>query len=361
MIPLRILHVLDPAVAASVRAGPSSLLPWLTAQGHAVAVVALGTVASDPFTCLGRYTGWWSWWRRDRRAAISAAGAWGADLVHAHGEGAISPAIDLARGLAAQLVVEPDTLAAPTTMRALRDGGIAAVLLASEQHRSTLLADPRMPRDRAVVVPAGVDVQLPPSRTVDGALVVGARLRRRDDVRALVEAVSSLRAAGLAVSTVVSLAPGLVEPVDKPGWKSVPPGVELAEADVLVELAANDLPMSHVVDALAAGRPVVAVAAGMLPELIQDGHSGVLVPEGDAVALAGALRQLAAADQRSACAAAAFAAARRHDIGLVGEAILGVYRATIGGSSAGGATTWKRLTSERLRRRTSNRQRTVKP
>ncbi len=361
MIPLRVLHVLDPAAAASVRAGPASLLPWLTAQGHAVAVVALGHAASESFTCLGCRTGWWSWWRRDRRAATRAAATWGADLVHAHGEAAISPAIELARGLAAQLVVEPETLAAPTTLRGLRDGGIAAVLLPSEQHRSTLLADPRMPRDRAVVMPAGVDAQLPPSRTVDGALVVGARLRRRGDVRALVEAVASLRAAGLAVSTVASLAPGLAGPVGEPGWRSVPPGAELAEADILVELAAADLPMSHVVDALAAGRPVVAVAAGMLPELIQDGRSGMLVPAGDAVALAGALRQLAAADQRSACAAAAFAAARRHDIGLVGEAVLGVYRATIGGSSAGGATTWKRLTTERLRRRTSNRQATVKP
>ncbi len=298
--------------------------------------------------------------RRDRRAAIVAAGGWGADLVHAHGEAAITPALELARGLAAQLVVEPVTLAAPTTLRGLRDGGIAAVLLPSEEHRSTLLADPRVPRDRVVVVPAGVDARLPSPRPVDGALVVGARLRRRVDLRLLAEVMVSLRASGLAVSTVVSLAPGLGSmPVD-PTWRQVPLGSELADADVLVELAGNDLPMSHVVDALAAGRPVIGVASGLLPELIEDGHSGVLVPEGDVVAVAGALRQLAAADQRGRCAVAALAAARRHDITLVGEAVLGIYRATIGGTAAGGATTWKRLTTERLRRRTSNRQRTVR-
>lgn len=361
MIPLRILHVLDPVVLAGVRAGPASLLPWLTAQGHAVSVVALGPSPVEGFTCLGRRQGWWAWWRRDRRAAVVAAGAWGADLVHAHGESAIAPAVELARGLATQLVVEPITLAAPATLRALRDGCIAAMLLPSEEHRSTLLADPRMPRDRAVVLPAGVDAVLPAPRTVDGALVVGARLRRREDVRTLAGALAHLRASGLAASAVVSLTEGLAEPADPAGWRIVAPGAELAEADVLVELASTDLPMCHVVDALAAGRPVVGVAAGMVPELVQDGRTGVLVPPGDAVALAGALRQLAAADQRSTCAAAAFTSARRHDIGLVGEAVLGVYRAAIGGSSAGGATTWKRLTTERLRRRTSNRQRTVKP
>lgn len=360
MIPLRILHVLDPAALAGVRAGPSSLLPWLTAQGHAVAVVAVGPAPFDAFPCLGRRLGRWDWWRRSRRAAIVAAASWGADLVHAHGESAIAPAIELARGLAAQLVVEPETLAAPGTMRGLRDGSIAALLMSSEEHRSTLLADPRMPRDRAVVVPAGVDAQLPAPRTVDGALVIGARLRRKADARMLGSAMNQLRASGLAASAVVSLADGVQAP-ESAAWRTVAVGAELAEADVLVELAANDLPMGHVVDALAAGRPVVGVAAGMLPELVHDGRSGVLVPEGDAVALAGALRQLAAADQRAACAAAALSAARRHDIGLVGEALLGVYRAAIGGSSAGGATTWKRLTTERLRRRTSNRQRTVKP
>ncbi len=360
MIPLRILHVLDPADLTTVRAGPTSLLPWLQAQGHAVAMVAIGEAATGEVECLGRRDGWWQWWRSGRRAAITAAGAWGADLVHAHGEAAITPAIELARGLAAQLVVEPVTLAAPTTLRGLRDGGIAAVLLPSEEHRSTLLADPRMPRDRAVVVPAGVDTLVPASRTSDGALVIGTRLRRRADVRTLATAMEHLRASRLAVTVVASLDERLGDPPNGMGWRIVAEGEVLAACDVLVELADSDLPMSHVVDALAAGRPVVCVAAGALPELVQDGRSGVLVPPDDAVALAGALRQLAAADQRATCAAAAFTAARRHDIGLVGEAVVGVYRATIGGSSAGGATTWKRLTTERLRRRTSNRQRTVK-
>ena len=46
-------------------------------------------------------------------------------------------------------------------------------------------------------------------------------------------------------------------------------------------------------EAAAAGVPVVAAAHGGLPEMIRDGETGLLVPPGDAVALASALRTLA--------------------------------------------------------------------
>lgn len=358
MIPLRILHVLDTAVAVQVRAGPASLLPWLRNQGHAVAHLALGDGPAEAFPgCIGSREGWWSWWRRGRSAAVAAAAAWGCDLVHAHGEAALAPALDIARGIAAQLVAEPGTLREPATHRLLRDGSIAAVMVAGEEQRSTLLADVRVPRDRVVVVPPGVDLLLPSPRPADGALVVGARLRRSVDAICLASAVAALRSAGLAVTAVVSLGPQ-ARLAAQEGIRVVPPGGELAEADVLVELAATDLPMHHVVDAMAAGRPVVAVAAGILHELVQDGRSGVLVQAGDARALAAALRQLAAAEQRASHAAAALGSARRHDINLVGEAVISVYRAAIGSGSAEGVTTWKRLTTERLRRRSSGRQRT---
>jgi hypothetical protein len=357
VIPLRILHIFDPAAAAAVRAGPASLLPWLERQGHAVAHVALGEGGSFP-ACLGRRTGWWSWWRRDNRAAVAAAGAWGCDLVHAHGEAALAPGLDIAHGLAAQLVAEPGTLRESGTTRLLRDGSVAAVLMAGEEQRSTLLSDARVARDRVVVVPPGVDLLVPSPRSADGALVVASRLRRGTDAANLAASVATLRSAGLAVTAVVSLAPGVRLPAQE-GIRVVPAGAELAEADVLVELAETDLPMHHVVDAMAAGRPVVAVAAGLLHEFVQDGRSGELVQPGDPRALAAALRQLAATEQRAGHAAAALQHARRHDINLVGEAVLGIYRAAIGGGAAVGVTSWKRLSTERLRRRTSGRQRTA--
>jgi glycosyltransferase involved in cell wall biosynthesis len=47
-----------------------------------------------------------------------------------------------------------------------------------------------------------------------------------------------------------------------------------------------------VVEALAAGAPVVASDVGGIPEILQDGREGLLVPPGDPTALAAALRRL---------------------------------------------------------------------
>jgi glycosyltransferase involved in cell wall biosynthesis len=63
-----------------------------------------------------------------------------------------------------------------------------------------------------------------------------------------------------------------------------------------------------VVEALAAGTPVLATATGGVAEVVHDGENGLLVPVGDAAALAGAIRRFFADDElrgrlRSAAAA----------------------------------------------------------
>ncbi len=55
-----------------------------------------------------------------------------------------------------------------------------------------------------------------------------------------------------------------------------------------------------IVEAMAAGRPIVATAAGGAVELVDDGRTGLLVPPGDARALGHALRQLLADPARAA-------------------------------------------------------------
>jgi glycosyltransferase involved in cell wall biosynthesis len=47
-----------------------------------------------------------------------------------------------------------------------------------------------------------------------------------------------------------------------------------------------------VLEAAAQGVPVVASAVGGVPELVDDGATGLLVPPGDPVALSGALTRL---------------------------------------------------------------------
>jgi glycosyltransferase involved in cell wall biosynthesis len=79
----------------------------------------------------------------------------------------------------------------------------------------------------------------------------------------------------------------------------------LAAANLLV-LPSHDegLPLV-VLEAMAAGRPVVATPVGGTPELVVDGETGLLVPAGDAHALAAALDTLLADGARAAALGAA--------------------------------------------------------
>jgi glycosyltransferase involved in cell wall biosynthesis len=43
---------------------------------------------------------------------------------------------------------------------------------------------------------------------------------------------------------------------------------------------------------MAAGLPVVATSVGCVPEVVQNGQTGLLIPRGDQVALVAALREL---------------------------------------------------------------------
>jgi len=67
----------------------------------------------------------------------------------------------------------------------------------------------------------------------------------------------------------------------------------MASSDALVLSSGwEGLPLT-VLEAMAAGKPVVATAVGGVPELVEDGATGILVPPGDAKALAQGLLRLA--------------------------------------------------------------------
>jgi glycosyltransferase involved in cell wall biosynthesis len=80
-------------------------------------------------------------------------------------------------------------------------------------------------------------------------------------------------------------------------------------------------------EAMAAGRPVISTAVGGVPELVEHGRSGFLVPAGDATALANAMRALLNETQlgptMGECAAAR--ARERFDTALMSEAYLRLY------------------------------------
>jgi glycosyltransferase involved in cell wall biosynthesis len=89
----------------------------------------------------------------------------------------------------------------------------------------------------------------------------------------------------------------------------------------------ENCPMA-ILEAAAAGVPVVASAVGGIPDLVEDGHDGVLVPPGDSAALVRAIsRLLADPDQRSRLGTAARLRMRlRHDPHRHIDAVLLAYR-----------------------------------
>ena len=193
----------------------------------------------------------------------------------------------------------------------------ALVVTVSDAIRRQYLAAGLLPAERVIALPGGADAEAyrprPADPTVRAALggsdipliglVSGFRVMKGHQI--VVEAAKRLIATGRRVrfafvgrgarETVIRDAikrAGLEQHVTIAGWAPDLPAV-MSALDVGLYAPLESDGMSRVLfEYLAAGRPIVAARTGVVPEVLADGQQALLVPAGDAPALAEALARL---------------------------------------------------------------------
>ena len=128
---------------------------------------------------------------------------------------------------------------------------------------------------------------------------------------------------------------GIAERVIFAGFRTDVPAV-LAALDVFVMPSHAEGLCTAAVEAMMAGLPVVATSAGGLPEVVEDGQTGLLVPPGAPEALAGAAAKLLAdADLRRRLGERGRQRAlERFSVGSMVDGTIAVYEAVAAGLNA---------------------------
>ena len=131
------------------------------------------------------------------------------------------------------------------------------------------------------------------------------RLGSRKGVPELIEALSSETLAARSWTATIAgdgdgtgfvariAAAGLSARIAMPGWlDQAQASRALAEADMLVLPSRHEVMPIAILEAMARGLAIVATPVGAVPEILEDGENALLVPPGDAAALADAIATL---------------------------------------------------------------------
>ena len=277
-----------------------------------------------------------------------------ADVVHAHAAHAVALSALAIVGTSARLLVTR-RVAFPLRRNPLsrwKYGRPAFFIAVSDRVRSMLCAGGVVP-ERISVVHSGVDLGRPASPASEAtlraldidprrplAVMVSSLVPPHKDPETFLAAIAAVRGAGGDIQALligdgplaghaerVRRRLGLESVVRLTGFRG--DAVELlASADVAVLSSRDEGLGTTLLDAMVAGVPVVATAAGGVPEVVRGGVEGLLVPVGDAAALGAAIHRVL----REPGLGATLVAAARQRVELFSiertvEGTLDVYRA----------------------------------
>lgn len=168
---------------------------------------------------------------------------------------------------------------------------------------------------RVVVVGNGIEVDAFPQTRHRGRVVTTVSvLREGKGIEVLLDAVPMVRDARFVIVGDGPLREKLEARGTNVTWLGFRRDVPelLAASDLFVLPSLGDAYPTVLMEAMAAGLPVVATRVGGIPEIVDDGRTGILVPPGDAPALAGAISDLLdSPERREALGRAARAEAER--------------------------------------------------
>jgi glycosyltransferase involved in cell wall biosynthesis len=237
------------------------------------------------------------------------------DVVHAHSSVGISFARKVSFLGLARLAGTPTILhvhgssfdrflkAGSSLRRALIRGSLripSAIVVLSPEWEAVLRPHTQRPIH---IVPNGVELLTAASAPAPATIVSLGRLGERKGTFDLIAATSALARSDarlvLAGDGDISGArdaasqAGVSARVETPGWVGREDAAQRLRAATVFALPsyAENLPMA-LLEAMAAGVPVVATRVGGIPTLIRDGENGLLVDAGDRRQLAGALDRL---------------------------------------------------------------------
>ncbi len=358
----RVLHVSTPS---GWRGGEQQLMYLV----RGLAALDVGqTVACPPGSAVERACreGGFAHVALGQRAAVDPLFAWAlgaaardarSDVVHVHDSHGHTAAVIAAAlfGLRAPIVLHRRVLfragRGPLTRWKYRHPSVRRIVCVSRAVADALrLVLPDDDR-RVRIVPEGIDVARFPAApdgrlrralgVAPGVPLVGyvAAFTYEKDHRTFLDAAAAAVASGLAAQFVLvgdgplraeiaarARALGIAERVHFTGFRDDVPAI-LPELDVFLFTSKEEGLGSSILDAYACGVPVVATAAGGVPEIVSDGETGLLAPIRDSAALASAVGRVLA--DRALRARLVEGGARRvADFGVerMAERTLAIYR-----------------------------------